>query len=337
MSSSKLIIRNYDSTASKDSHCLVFLQYCHFRKTVLLSTGERIPIEYWDKKRQEVKKTYRGFTSLNAVLHGEKEKLDNIVRGAKFRNCEPTVTYVKGKYKASANQTEKMEFLQYFKLYLEESEATKRVSSIKSNVTTFNHLVAFEKHRKSQLSFESFDMSFYHSFRKYLSTKIGKSAFGTHIKTIKTVLNSAYERKLHDNREYRMKGFKVVSDEADTIYLNDAELQSLYNLDLTNYPGVERVRDLFYVGCYTGFRFGDLQALKPSDVKDDGFIHIVAQKTGQKIIVPVFPNVLSIFQKYDFKLPTISNQKMNEHLKELGKLAGIDEIVTKRVNKGMTL
>jgi len=87
------------------------------------------------------------------------------------------------------------------------------------------------------------------------------------------------------------------------------------------------VRDLFLIGCYSGLRFSDFSRLSPEHIKavDGGkMIEIDTQKTGEKVFIPLFPILETLLQKYAFVVPKISGQKMNDYLKELGQLAGMD-------------
>ncbi|MBL0282280.1 MAG: hypothetical protein IPQ11_18360 [Bacteroidetes bacterium] len=106
----------------------------------------------------------------------------------------------------------------------------------------------------------------------------------------------------------------------DSIYLTTDEMQEILELDLSIKPSLERVRDLFLVGCYTGLRFSDFSILEPKNFKG-GMIEITQTKTGDSIMIPIHTVVHSILKKYDGKLPVaISNQKTNNHLKEIGEL-----------------
>ena len=50
------------------------------------------------------------------------------------------------------------------------------------------------------------------------------------------------------------------------------------------------------------------------------------------MFIPIFPKTIALLEKYNYILPnTISNQKFNDYIKEVGKLAGIDTIVRKTV------
>ena len=331
MSSTTLIIRDYKGYTGKGGKALIFIRYCHRQKQTLLSTGESIPAEYWDKKRQEVKKSYRGFTSMNSYLQSVTEKIDNLAHEAKFRNIDPTVDYIKEKF-AQMNNPEApgLDLIPFIEEFIIESRSSKRPGTIKGYVTTLNHLKAFEIKRKVKLNYDSINMAFYANFKKYLMTELelGRNVFGKYVKVLKTLLNAALERKLHNNQEYKSKGFKALDEVADTIYLTEVELQRIFDLDLSNNPRLEKVRSLFYVGCFTGLRWSDFTQIKPQNIQN-GFINIMTQKTSQKVIVPLHPNVLQIMKRYDNVLPMqISNQKFNVYLKEIGLLAGIDETIT---------
>ena len=71
-------------------------------------------------------------------------------------------------------------------------------------------------------------------------------------KTIKIFLNEATERGYNQNLEYKKKKFKVTKEDSDSIYLNLKELDSFYKLKLESISNLDKVRDLFLVGCYTG-------------------------------------------------------------------------------------
>ena len=69
-------------------------------------------------------------------------------------------------------------------------------------------------------------------------------------------MKAANERELTDNTKYQL--FKNVSEESQSIALNDSELDMLARFDFSRSARLDRTRDLFLVGCYTGLRFSDL-------------------------------------------------------------------------------
>ncbi|GAB3945177.1 hypothetical protein GCM10028805_13840 [Spirosoma harenae] len=105
-------------------------------------------------------------------------------------------------------------------------------------------------------------------------------------------------------------------------------------MDLSKQERLERVRDLFVVGCYTGLRFSDLTNLRPEYIKN-GLIRIEQQKTADKVVIPCHEVVTSMLKKYNGSLPrSISNQKMNDYLKEVCQLAGLNSKENKAKTKG---
>lgn len=154
---------------------------------------------------------------------------------------------------------------------------------------------------------------------------------------MKMFLNEAKELGYHDNSAYLSKKFTIKKEEINHIYLNEEELELLYNLDLSNTPRLDRVRDSFLVGAYSGLRFSDYNKLEPKHFKKingKDMIEIITTKTKQKLLIPVNSKVKSIIEKYSGRLPSLSNQKLNSYLKELGEIAGIDEPITTVKTKG---
>lgn len=99
------------------------------------------------------------------------------------------------------------------------------------------------------------------------------------------------------------------------------------------------MRDIFVFGCHTSLRHSDISSLKPENIKTtqvDGrevtYIDLIAHKTRGEVQAPLRKKALAILNKYKDKkritcFPTISNQKFNDYIKEVGKLAEINSLV----------
>src|SRR5437879_704369 len=144
------------------------------------------------------------------------------------------------------------------------------------------------------------------------------------------------------NTIFTGKRYRVPTEVVDSIYLNEDELNALYDLDLINNPRLDRVRDLFLVGCWTGLRFSDFTNITSRNIveRDSGkYIDIQMQKTSNSVAVPILPVVDAIMEKYHGKtqnnLPPddITNQRMNAYLKEIGELAAADVTIKQRYPK----
>ena len=96
----------------------------------------------------------------------------------------------------------------------------------------------------------------------------------------------------------------------------------------------------FLFCCFTSLRYSDVRNLKRSDVKSD-HIEVTTVKTADSLNIELNKYSKAILEKYkdihfenNMALPVISNQKMNDYLKELGELAEINEPVRETYYKG---
>lgn len=97
----------------------------------------------------------------------------------------------------------------------------------------------------------------------------------------------------------------------------------------------QRALDIFLIGCYTAQRVSDYSRINPQHVKElrvgkksVPVIEMITKKTGKVVKVPRHPKVETILKKYDYKIPAITDQKLNQYIKEIAKEAGLIESVT---------
>ena len=117
-------------------------------------------------------------------------------------------------------------------------------------------------------------------------------------------------------------------------YISIDERNKLYNADLSQYPNLNIQRDIFVFQCLIGCRVGDYYKMTKENVMNDA-IEYVARKTkdGRPVTVrvPLNPIAKEILDKYpdSTKLfPFISEQKYNNAIKKMFKLAGLTRMVT---------
>ena len=187
--------------------------------------------------------------------------------------------------------------------------------------------------KKNDFEFSEIDGYFYDKFVSYLqSLNLTLNSVGKHIKVLKTILNEAAKQGYNVNNNH--KSFHVFTEETDTIYLNEPELQKLKDLDLSKSLCFDRVRDWFLLLAWTGSRFSDLEKLTKADIKD-GFISFRQQKTNTKVTIPLHPVTLEILEKYNYRLPeVITNQKFNDYIKEVCRIAEINSPETMTRTEG---
>jgi hypothetical protein len=130
--------------------------------------------------------------------------------------------------------------------------------------------------------------------------------------------------------------YKVMEEEVDSVYLSWQELSLIYHLDLSANTSLEKYRDLFVLGCLTGFRFSDYSDIKPEEIRG-GMLYVNQSKTLSTVVVPLRTDAKKILiDKYNMQMPQVSNPNFNYYIKEVVRLAGIDEMIKithKRGNK----
>lgn len=156
----------------------------------------------------------------------------------------------------------------------------------------------------------------------------GKAATG--------ILN--YQPKIKDISETQRQKKNLIA-------LTKDEIKALENVKIPetkNY--LKRVRDVFLFQCFTGLRYSDLYALKKHNIIEKNgatWLNITTQKDSEFLEYKLIPQAVRIIDKYkDYSetnvLPVITNQRMNEYLKELGKLAELNDLITKVHYRGNT-
>ena len=104
------------------------------------------------------------------------------------------------------------------------------------------------------------------------------------------------------------------------IYLTGAELQALADRELTGLK--DQVRDIFLVGCYTCQRVSDYNNIQPEDftttAKGTPIIRLIQQKTRNEVKIPIMnPNLKTICEKYNYRLPSVVDQILNRYIKDI--------------------
>lgn len=343
----------------KDGTTLIFLQYCHTaEQRILLSTDVAIPPQFWSKKTNRVVETlppqYGKPAELQTQLTEKLRKAEDMVTHAlKQKNTCP-MKFLKDNFPLQENWklnqmsgSEKNLDIYY---NIDDYVNSKRTTVKQCTINVINamkaHLQAFETNRKYPITFDSFDVHFYEAFVKFLTYDIVQlrrkdiikglkvNSVGKTIKHLKSFLKDRMRKKIIPFMD--LGAYKVMEEEVDAVYLNWQELSLIYHLDLSANKNLEKYRDLFVLGCLTGFRFSDYSDIKPEEVRD-GMLYVNQTKTLSTVVVPLRKDAKDILiEKYNMQMPQVSNVNFNYYIKEVVKLAGIDEqikITHKRGNK----
>jgi integrase len=339
MAKAKFILKEPNSKSETLIYLLYNYQYSRFK----YSTGEQINPKYWNPTSQRAKETkqFPEYPEFNTRLDKIENAIKNVFRRLLNDGIQPNNILLKKEIENELSdhrlKPKKKSFLSFVESYITESALNKREGTIKVYNTTFKYLKEYSLKYKT-IDFENITLEFYNHYTAFLAQEhlLSANTVGKHIKTIKSFMNEATERGINENLEFRKKKFKTIREESDTVYLSIKELQQFEKLNLSATPRLNKVRDLFLIGCYTGLRFSDFTQIQPENINSDNtMIFIRTQKTSERVAIPLHKTVRTILKKYDNKLPkAFTNQVMNSYLKEVASLANIKELVETTITRG---
>ena len=322
------------------------------------TTGYRIDVAKWDADKQRVKngctnKLKQSASEINAALLGYYTEIQEIFKRFEVAEVMPSPADVKSAFNArhrsddvqEVQTSEKLdasaEFYKAFDEFVcvcgrqnDWTHATyEKFAAVK------NHLRAF----RADLSFSFFNEAGLTEYVRYLREvrEMRNSTIGKQLSFLKWFLRWSFNQGMHRNNAYDTFRPKLKDTQKKIIFLTWEELTRLREFEIPPAKqSLDRVRDVFLFQCFTGLRYSDVYNLRRSDIKED-HIEVTTIKTSDSLVIELNKHSKAILEKYqdvvfehDKALPVITNQKMNEYLKELAELAGINEPIRQTYYKG---
>lgn len=312
---------------------------------LMYATPLKVEPIFWDADKQKVKNSkYCPYADeVNAAIVAISSKLDTFIADSAREGRTITKDRLKDVLdrhfgKGTGKATTLHEF---FTQYIDECDTrmngrrggqTVTYKTKREYARTFEYLQQFEKTIGRTLDFPDIDKATLQSFVGYLqSLNLATNTIAHKIISLKALLHEAVERELTDNT--RWQGFRHVTEDTEAVALDEKELERIRRCNLSRHPHLAEIRDLFLLECWTGLRFSDVIRLRPEHIQGD-LIVIQQQKTNNYVTIPIHPVFREIWNRYGGIPLTISNQKFNDHIKEVCKAARIRENVLKSITKG---
>ena len=322
------------------------------------TTGYRIDVAKWDVDKQRVKngctnKLKQSASEINVALLGYYTELQEIFKRFEVAEIVPSPAEVKEAFNNRYGQNEKIELASADTSnvpsnFYEAFDDFVRVCGRQNDWThsTFEKFAAVKNHLKnfrSELSFDFFDEEGLTEYVQYLREvrEMRNSTIGKQLSFLKWFLRWSFKQGMHSNNAYDTFKPKLKDTQKKIIFLTWEELNRLREFKIPpTKQALEHVRDVFLFQCFTGLRYSDVFNLRRSDIKGD-HIEVTTVKTSDSLIIELNDHSRAILEKYkdvefenDRALPVITNQKMNDYLKELAELAEINEPVRQTYYKG---
>lgn len=329
-------------------------------RRVTVSTGVRLAPELWDKKTMRPKKTAINHAQMNAMaiiadITSKANTLEDVyssilsptaeaIRSEYRRRMSPETEAVALEKKPPRHRTV-LEWLTVF--VMEMSELREWTDATREKFSALgNHIAAVN----AQMTFDDLDerglTRLLGHFRTMImqdgSVGMKNSTIAKQYGYLGWFMNWATKKGVNHNMAYKTFAPALKQTQKKVIYLDDDELALLEDVELTaaNRRHLERIRDIFLFQCYSGLRYSDASKLRWVDVKDDAIV-VTTVKTNDTITIELNAHTRAILDKYRTFIfpegrvfPAPTNQEANRYLKELCRLAGINEPVTIVTYKG---
>lgn len=296
-------------------------------------------VSQWSPEFEKVKVKEKRDETINNNLEKIKFNAIQIFDQLRMAGAPFTIDELVGRVKGDDERP--MLLVEY--LWQRASEVTRKggLDITKATVEKYQRASRFvEDFISSQLKLNSYplfkiDSQFLQHYYQYLRNvrTIGNNTAVKYLSFLKTLLMPMIQ-----NGTIRQDPFRQLTFRIKTVpkgFLTDEEIELLIRVELSS-ADLDRIRDQYLLCCYTGLAYSDLKQLQRSHFiqeRDGGFYILKArQKTGQDSIVPLLPVAYRILMKYsltgdfrDFRWHVSANQKMNQRLKTIGEMAGLDK------------
>jgi len=331
---------------------MLYLGYRFGSDQLIYSTGIKIAPKNWDFTKSRVKNVVEVWNKdeINGFIKDLADFTNSMANSYVAKKVEFTKSILKKEldnYINPPKESEAIGFFPFIDNFITDLETGKRLlegnkiadpKTVQRYKTAKNSLLEFQGQIEKPLMFNDWTEELWTEYVGYLTfiKKFKINNIGFYQKQLKVLLKAARKAKLYNNGEW-LDDTKILAENPVDVYLNEKELALIENYDLVGNERLERVRDLFLIGCNTGFRISDWQQVKKENIKTtlkgNPYIEIIPEKANATPpSTQLRPIVLKILEKYNGVLPTISEQKFNVYVKELCQLAGISEMVTTKHN-----
>ena len=301
------------------------------------STGKQIAIEKWDKTKQQVRGKDQEAQNLNNYLKAIKAKLYQKEAELLDRGFIITAQML---YDAYFDKVESLKEKSLFEVFEEHNqEQEKLVGNGVSKATywisvyTVRLLKEFvqQKYKREDLYLRELNLNFIQSFHSFLRIDKGmaQNSSTKHLKLLKKIINLSVANSYMAFNPFST--YRVEREPVEIDFLDEEELRKIINFD-TPLPRLERAKDMFLFGCFTGLSYIDIKTLTPEHFEKDntGRIWIKKRrvKTGVLSRIPLLPIAKLILDKYkggEKLLPIQDPADINKYLKDIAILCGINK------------
>lgn len=311
--------------------------YCRLRVNGVaarsdMATGVSCLPADWDNKTQKIRGYAETVRQQNAKLDQIRSDIDTIYNDLRKYDKPISAEIIKQAYVKKQDLTPRM-LLVYYKKYIDEHQAVRvQESTLGTWRSRYNAVQSFitDQLKRKDVDLVEVTAQWLQQYQRYHAKQKGNGLnhAARAVGAIKTVLDwVVVEGVLAFNPT---RSYKAPRDRAKPIkFLSQEQLKKLADCPYYD-ERLQRVVDCFLVQAYTGMAYNELlcfcreKHLKIE--KNIPWIMIHRGKTNELSMIPLLASARVLMEKYGYKLPVVTNQKMNDYIKEAATIAGLDNV-----------
>ncbi len=331
--------------AKEDGLVPVFMRIGIGIKRINIITKIYVKPADWSVQNCKLKTNNEESRRINKMLEGFKLKAFDLQRELMTEGKEISLENIKAKWYGTSTERHRM-LMEVFRQHNEQMKALINQEfsplTFERYETSYRHTQEFMKwkYQVEDIDIKQLNYEFISDYEFWLKSK-RKCDHNTTVKYLsnfKKIVHICIKHGWLDKDPF--VGFKMTKREVERPFLVEEELTSIIAENF-QMPRLRQVRDIFIFCCYTGLAYADVKKLTREEITTgiDGekWIWTSRQKTETTTRVPLMPRALEILDRYKDDpqclnkgrlLPVLSNQKMNNYLKEISDACGITKKMT---------
>ena len=286
----KVVIRK-DKLSKSTNEVPICLRITKDRK-VAYKTLSHIDPQYWDDKRQCVKKQHPNATEINTNIVKERAALEKETYFLTLADDTINIATIRNKI----NDRTSFDLFEYANKYIEQLYKEGKHATYKKYKSVIKKLRFYMK--KEILPIKSISLDFITKYEDYLMNCLGnnKNTATVNLKALAKLVGDIYRNYDMDETSNPFRKIKFKREQTERTYLEIDEIRKIQNLKLRLQSPLYDARELFLFECYTGIRISDILTLKWKNVTNDK-ISIRMRKTEKPLIIPMNDFVRSVLNK----------------------------------------
>lgn len=310
-------------------------------KNIRLSSGITLETKHWNSKSKTISISKTNVTQVNKELLRLEQLIYDITEAVTKEDGsldlkELSSTYKKELKGENSNENDLL-FRIAFDMYIDHciNSSVKKDGTAAVYKTVRNQIVLFEDNENQQYYLSELNRNYFEKFRLYIQDNHGLAniTVNKYFRVLKSLSRFLIKRGFEINPD--IFDFAIKFTDTNKVVISNDDMAKLKSVNLKT-QNQNKYRDLFLILCHIGIRVSDLHNLNESNIDlKNKLVNIHTEKTSAPVSIPVPDDIIILLDQYFVKSnTTIVDQKFNRIIKDVCRLAGIDDPIEIVIERG---